>query len=366
MKFLSVASSPHGTPGRSAVLLLNLGTPAAATAPAVHRYLKQFLMDPRVVEIPRLAWWPILNGLILPLRAGASARRYAAVWSAEGSPLLVHSGHQQRALQAQLQARGFDMNVYLAMRYGEPSIDAALEAMRRDRVTRLLALPLYPQYSATTTASAFDGVMAVLARTRNLPELRWVRDFHDHPGYIDALRRSVRAYWDDHGRPDKLVMSFHGLPRRNLDLGDPYHCECAKTARLLAEALELRREEWALSFQSRFGRARWLEPYTADTLRALGRAGTGRVDVICPGFTADCLETLEEIALEGRADFLNSGGKEFHLIPCLNGAPRFIDALAEIVEHHTQGWPVLARDRPALAEAARQGAERALAMGAPR
>ncbi len=366
MKFLSVASHPHGTPGRAAVLLLNLGTPAAATAPAVHRYLKQFLMDPRVVEIPRLAWWPILNGLILPLRAGASAKRYAAVWSAEGSPLLVHSEHQQRELQAELQRRGIDMTVYLAMRYGEPSIDAVMESMRRERVTRLLLLPLYPQYSATTTASAIDGVMAVLARTRNLPELRWVRDFHDHPAYIDALRRSVREYWSAHGRPDRLLMSFHGLPRRNLDLGDPYHCECARTARLLGEALDLRADEYALSFQSRFGRARWLEPYTADTLRALGRAGTGRVDVICPGFTADCLETLEEIALEGRSDFLTGGGREFHLIPCLNGAPRFIGALAEIVERHTLGWPVDVRERGARAEQARQSAARALAMGAPR
>jgi ferrochelatase len=225
---------------------------------------------------------------------------------------------------------------------------------------------MYPQYSATTTASAMDGVMQVLMQTRNIPELRVIRNFHDDPGYIDALRRSVREYWDAHGRPDKLVMSFHGLPRRNLDLGDPYHCECAKTARLLADALDLRPDEYALSFQSRFGRAKWLEPYTVDTLRQLARDGVGRVDVICPGFTADCLETLEEIAQEARTDFLTSGGRDFHLIPCLNDAPRFISALADLVQSHTQGWPVRAEDQPALREAARASQARAIAMGAAR
>jgi ferrochelatase len=208
--------------------------------------------------------------------------------------------------------------------------------------------------------------MQVLLQTRNVPEMRWVRNFHDDAGYIDALRRSVREYWDAHGRPDKLVMSFHGLPRRNLDLGDPYHCECAKTARLLAEALELRPDEYALSFQSRFGRAKWLEPYTVDTLRKLGREGVGRVDVICPGFTADCLETLEEIAQEARADFLTSGGREFHLIPCLNDSPRFVSALADLVQFHTQGWPVQAEHQPAIEESAKASRARALAMGASR
>ena len=323
-------------------------------------------MDARVVEIPRPLWWLLLHCLILPLRAGASARRYAAVWTPQGSPLLAHGEHQQRALAAQLQARGLDVDVVLAMRYGEPSIASALERLRRERVSRLLVLPLYPQYSATTTASVMDGLMQTLARTRNLPELRWVRSFHDDPGYIDALRGSVLAFWSAQGRPDKLVMSFHGLPRRNLELGDPYHCECMKTARLLAEALELRPDEYAVSFQSRFGRARWLEPYTVDTLRSLARAGTGRVDVVCPGFAADCLETLEEIALEARAEFLTSGGRAFHLIPCLNASPRFISALADLVERHAQGWPIHAQDRAGRDAAAQQTARRALAMGAPR
>ena len=366
MKFLASSTYSHGSPGRAAVLLLNLGTPRAPTRLAVRRYLNEFLMDPRVVEIPRLIWWLLLRMVILPWRSGASAQRYASVWTPAGSPLLDYSERQHRALMAELQRRGLDVDVLLAMRYGDPSIPAAMERMRQAGVTRLLVLPMYPQYSATTTGSAFDGVMQVLLQTRNIPELRWVRNFHDDPGYIDALRRSVREYWDAHGRPDKLVMSFHGLPRRNLDLGDPYHCECAKTARLLAEALELRPDEYALSFQSRFGRAKWLEPYTVDTLRKLAREGVGRVDVICPGFTADCLETLEEIAQEARTDFLTSGGRDFHLIPCLNDAPRFVAALANLVETHTQGWPVRAADRVPLQQAARAGQARALAMGATR
>jgi ferrochelatase len=366
MKFLAPSAFSHGSAARTAVLLLNLGTPREPTRPAVHRYLHEFLMDPRVVEIPRLVWWLLLRLVILPFRSGASAQRYASVWTPAGSPLLDFSERQHRALMAELQGRGLDVDVLLAMRYGDPSIAAAMERVRQGGATRLLVLPLYPQYSATTTASACDGVMQVLMQTRNLPELRWVRNFHDDPGYIEALRRSVRAYWDANGRPDRLVMSFHGLPRRNLDLGDPYHCECAKTARLLAAALELGPDEYALCFQSRFGRAKWLEPYTVDTLRKLARAGVGRVDVICPGFTADCLETLEEIAQEARTDFLTSGGREFHLIPCLNDAPRFVSALADLVETHTQGWPVRAADRPALQAAAQESRTRALAMGAPR
>ncbi len=366
MTFLASGAFSHGTPGRAAVLMLNLGTPREPTRLAVHSYLYEFLMDPRVVEIPRLLWWLLLRVVILPFRSGASAQRYASVWTPAGSPLLDFSERQHRALTAELQARGLDIDVVLAMRYGDPSIPAAMERMRQSGVTRLLVVPMYPQYSATTTASAMDGVMQVLMQTRNVPELRVIRNFHDHPGYIDALSRSVREYWDAHGRPDRLVMSFHGLPRRNLDLGDPYHCECAKTARLLAQALDLAADEYALSFQSRFGRAKWLEPYTVDVLRKLAGEGVGRVDVICPGFTADCLETLEEIAQEARTDFLTSGGREFHLIPCLNESPRFISALADLVENHTQGWPLRAADSAARQEAARQSEARAVAMGAAR
>jgi len=366
MKFLSAAAYAHGSVDRTAILLINLGTPRAPTPAAVRRYLNEFLLDARVVEIPRLPWWVVLKAVILPSRSAASAARYASVWTPEGSPLLAHSERQQRGLIAELQARGLDLDVVLAMRYGEPSIAAAMESLRRNNVARLLVVPMYPQYSATTTASAFDGVIRVLERTRNVPEFRWIRGFHDDAGYIEALRRSVRAYWEAQGRPDKLVMSFHGLPRRNLDLGDPYHCECAKTGRLLAEALELKAEEYVLSFQSRFGRARWLQPYTIDTLRSLARVGVGRVDVVCPGFVADCLETLEEIALEARREFLTNGGREFHLIPCLNDSPRFIAALGDLIERHTGGWPIRSEERARRQQAAQRSAERARAQGAAR
>jgi len=366
MKYLSAAAYDHASAARSAVLLVNLGTPAAPTPAAVRRYLAQFLLDPRVVEIPRWLWALLLWTVILPFRARDSAQRYASVWTAEGSPLLAISERQQRALMVELQRRGLVIEVALGMSYGQPSIGEAMERLRRDGVTRLLVLPMYPQYSATTTGSVFDGVAAVLARTRNLPELRFVRGFHDDPGYIEALRRSVLAYWSAHGRPDKLVISFHGLPRRNLELGDPYHCECHATGRLLADALQLRPEEYVITFQSRFGRARWLEPYTADTLRALGRAGVRRVDVLCPGFVADCLETLEEIAMEGRRDFLTAGGRELHAIACLNDDPALIGTLADLVLAHAGTWPLRAEQQAAALAAAGPRAARARALGAPR
>lgn len=364
MKFFSTAAHPHGAADRSAVLLINLGTPRAPTPHAVRGFLEEFLLDARVVEIARAPWWLLLKGVILPTRSRASAARYASVWTEEGSPLLAHSERQHRALAAELQRRGLDLQVYLAMRYGDPSIDAALEQMRREQVNRLLVLPMYPQYSATTTASALDGLMRVLQRTRNVPELRWIRSFADDPGYIEALRHSVRGYWDAHGRPEKLVMSFHGLPRRNQQLGDPYDSECLKTAGLLAQALGIEQQEYLVCFQSRFGRARWLEPYTADTLRSLARDGVGRVDVVCPGFVADCLETLEEIALEARRDFLNSGGREFRYIPCLNDAPRFVAALADLIERHVQGWPARRQERAQRQESGEQ--HRAQELGAAR
>jgi ferrochelatase len=366
MSYRSSASSfRHGSAPRTAVLLLNLGTPEAPRPGAVRRYLRQFLMDPRVVEIPRPVWWLLLNLIILPLRGAASAARYAGIWGPEGSPLLVNARRQQAALQAALTAQGLDVEVALAMRYGQPAVDATLTGLRDRGVVRILALPLYPQYSATTTASALDAVMEHLTGERDLPELRWVRNYHDDAGYIAALAASVREHWARTGGPGQtLVMSFHGLPRRNLDLGDPYHCECRKTARLLAEALGLAPGQYAVSFQSRFGRARWLEPYTVDTLRALARAGQRRVDVVCPGFTADCLETLEEIAQEGRDEFLAAGGSEFHAIACLNDRPDFIQALAGIARQHLAGWPVDVQAVREAAERAQAGAARARALGA--
>jgi protoporphyrin/coproporphyrin ferrochelatase len=356
----------HGTPSKTAVVLVNLGTPDAPTPSAVRRYLKQFLSDPRVVEIPRALWWLILHGAILPFRSSKSAAKYAAIWTAEGSPLLIHTQKQAALLRGYLGERGHDVQVACAMRYGSPALPHVLDQLKANGCDRILILPAYPQYSATTTASIFDAVFAHYARVRNVPELRLVKHYHDHEGYIQALKKSVLAYWDMHGRPDKLVMSFHGVPKRTLLLGDPYHCECHKTARLLAEQLKLQQEQYLVTFQSRFGRAEWLQPYTAPTLERLAKEGAGRVDVLCPGFTGDCLETLEEIAMEGRSAFLTAGGREFHYIPCLNEGPAWIAALAGIAEQHMSGWPTMLTPQmhEEIRKQANLGGKRALTMGA--
>ncbi|MEG0820559.1 MAG: ferrochelatase [Burkholderiaceae bacterium] len=370
MSFDSEPAFQHGRPARTAVLLVNLGTPSAPAAGPVRRYLAEFLADPRVVEIPRLVWLPILHGIILRVRPAKSAAKYASVWMKEGSPLMVHSRNQAQRLRGWLGERGLDVEVALAMRYGEPSIPSVMAELQEKGVERVLVLPLYPQYSATTTATAFDKVGEVLARMRNQPELRWIKHFHDHPAYIEALRQSVLAYWKQHGRAQdeggKLVMSFHGVPKRTLSLGDPYHCECLKTGRLLAEALGLGADEYLITFQSRFGKAEWLQPYTAPSLVALGQAGARRVDVMCPGFPADCLETLEEIAIEAKEEFQHAGGGAYHYIACVNDSAPFIDALADLVEQHTAGWPVALNQAAARATAAEHGAVLARARGAER
>lgn len=353
----------HGTPARVGVLLVNLGTPDAPTPKALRRYLRQFLSDRRVVEIPRLVWWPILHGIILNTRPAKSAEKYAQIWSHDGSPLLVHTRRQATLLQGYLGERGVQVQVAFGMRYGNPSVASALEALRAQHCDRILVIPLYPQYAASSTASALDAVWQALQRTRNVPEMRAVRHYHDHPSYIAALAASVREHWMAHGRPDKLLMSFHGVPRRALDLGDPYHCECQKTGRLLAEALQLTREQYQVCFQSRFGRAEWLQPYFAPTLEALGRQGVRRVDVICPGFSSDCLETLEEIAMEGKATYLGAGGGEYHYIPALNERDDWLHALADIAMPHLAGWDTSLPDGEQKA-ALEQSRSRALAMGA--
>lgn len=365
-QFLSEPPYHHGTPPQTAVLLINLGTPEAPTTTAVRRYLKEFLFDPRVVEIPRPIWWLILNGIILNIRPKKSAEKYAQVWTAEGSPLKVHTAAQARRLQGFLGEAGHRVVVDYAMRYGQPSIPATLSRLKAAGCTRILLLPLYPQYAASTTASAFDAVYAWMRTIRNQPELRSVRSFADHPGYIGALAASVREHWRLNGRPAdssayRLLMSFHGLPRYTLDRGDPYYCECQKTARLLAEALALSKDEYLVCFQSRFGRTEWLQPYTAPTLHTLGQQGIQRVDVICPGFPADCLETLEEIALEGKNEFTQAGGKEYHYIPCLNERDDWTHALSDIAATYLQGWPTQTVPDPTTLDAS---ALRAKSLGA--
>jgi protoporphyrin/coproporphyrin ferrochelatase len=370
MQFLPEPPFDHAQPTRAAVLLINLGTPAAPTAAAVRPYLKQFLSDPRVVEIPAPLWWPILHGVILTLRPRRSAAKYAAIWTAAGSPLKVNSEQQALQLRGWLGDRGVDIEVALAMRYGEPSIARVLAQLQAQNVDRLLVVPMYPQYSATTTATAFDAVNAVLARTRNVPEVRWVKQFCGQRHYIEALKARVIEHWRKFGRAadegGKLVMSFHGVPRRTLDLGDPYHCQCHKTGRLLAEALGLETDQYAVTFQSRFGRAEWLRPYTAEVLRELGKKAARRVDVVCPGFVADCLETLEEIAIEGRQVFQGAGGGAFHYIAALNDSPVFIDALVQLVRSHTHGWSIERDSAQERAWVAKETADRARRLGALR
>lgn len=333
-RFTAISDYAHDAPVRSGVLLCNLGTPDAPTAGAVRRYLAEFLWDPRVVEIPRPLWWLILHGLVLRLRPKKVAHAYASVWMDEGSPLLVYSRRQCAALAARLEG----VPVALGMCYGKPSIQSAMAELRRQGVNRLLVLPLYPQYSGATGASIFDAVSRVLQGWRRVPELRVVMHYHDEPAYIAALAATVRTHWATQGKPDKLMMSFHGMPKHTLEKGDPYFCECQKTARLLAEELELGKDDWLLTFQSRFGKAEWVKPYTDKTLEEWGKQGLGRVDVICPGFSADCLETLEEVAMQNRAIFLNAGGGQYHYIPALNDTPQHIAMLEGLVKKHLQGW----------------------------
>jgi ferrochelatase len=315
-------------------LLVNLGTPDAATPRAIRRYLGQFLHDYRVVDLSRWLWCPLLHGVILPLRARKVARNYARIWGPRGSPLLTLSQDLAEAVQSQLP----EVDVRLAMRYGQPSVASVLRELQDSGMARLLVLPLYPQYSASTVASVHDAVMAELSEWRCLPELRLVRDYHVDGGWLDALEASVLEHWDLHGRGDLLLMSFHGLPERFVRAGDPYARQCEAGARALAARLGLRDEQWRLSYQSRFGRERWLQPATDATLEALAQSGRHKVDVICPGFAVDCLETLEEIAMENSARFRARGG-ELRYIPALNATPRHATALAMLARRHLQGWP---------------------------
>jgi ferrochelatase len=361
MSFRPEPPHVHGEAERTAVLLVNLGTPEEPTAPALRRYLAEFLTDPRVVEIPAAVWRPILHGIVLRTRPAKSAAKYATIWMPEGSPLAVWTERQAKRLGGHLGERGHPVLVRHAMRYGQPAIGAQLDALKAEGATRVLVLPLYPQYAGATTASVVDAVGAWARRARRVPELRFVNHYHDDAGYIEALAESVRAHWQSHGQGERLVLSFHGVPARTLALGDPYFCECHVTARLLRERLGLAEDRLVVAFQSRFGKARWLEPYTEPTLRRLAAEGVRHVDVMCPGFAADCLETLEEIAQEARAAFVSAGGREFGYIACLNDRPAWIKALGDLALLHLQGWDTRAAPRPEAAAAQRQ---RALSLGA--
>jgi ferrochelatase len=352
----------HGSPGNTGVLLINLGTPDAPTPAALRPYLKEFLSNRRVIEVPRLIWWPILYGFILPFRPKQSAEKYALIWTAEGSPLKVHTERQTALLAEMLRNTVSNkLVVEYAMNIGNPSVTSVLNKMKSAECDRILVIPLFPQYAASSTAAAMDAVFAALNHMRNMPAIRTVKQYHDHPGYIAALAQNIREYWEQHGQPDKLIISFHGVPRKNLDKGDPYFCFCQKTGRLLAEALNLEQSQYQVCFQSRFGRAQWLQPYTAETLENLGKNQTRRVDIVCPGFVSDCLETLEEIAIEGKKIFIEAGGKEYHYIPCLNERTDWIAALADIVQSNLHGW---LESAPASPEELEQSRIRALQLGA--
>ena len=322
----------YDTPATTGILITNLGTPDAPTPAALRKYLAQFLSDSRVIETPRLLWWPILHGIILRLRPRRSARAYREVWTEAGSPLLAISERQCEAIRSALgEAVDEPYRVELGMRYGNPSIRAALEKLRSYNIRKLLVLPLYPQYSAATTASTFDAVAETLKTWRRIPEVRMVNSYHDDPGYIAALAESIRSHWAQHGKPDRMLFSFHGLPRSYVLAGDPYRDECIATARLAARQLDLQKGAWEVSFQSRFGPRKWLQPYTDKLLKKWGKSGISHVQVICPGFAADCLETLEEIQIQNRDFFLSAGGKKFVYIPALNDRPRHIAALCDII-----------------------------------
>jgi len=338
--YQSTPKFAHGLAESTGVLLVNLGTPEAPTSSAVRRFLKQFLSDPRVVEYPRWLWWLILNGIILRIRPSRSAAAYRKIWSEDGSPLMIYSKAIAKAMQQELHTRlSGAANVELAMSYGDPSIDDAIDRLLAQGARRLLVLPLYPQYSGTTSASVFDAVARKFNGLRWVPETRFINQYHDEPGYIDALVASIREFWAEKGRGAKLVFSFHGVPKSTLLGGDPYHCQCQKTARLVTEALELGDDEWTLSFQSRVGREEWLRPYTDETITELGKSGRDRIDVVCPGFSTDCLETLEEIAMQNAELFVESGGGSLHYMPALNARTDHVRFLADLVEKHMRGWP---------------------------
>lgn len=333
-RFQTEPALPHDRQTQTAVLLINLGTPSAPTAEAVRPFLRDFLSDQRVVELKPALWQPILRGAILPFRAKSSAANYKKIWLKEGSPLYIYSRRQADALAQRLPG----VLVRPAMTYGLPGVADTIAELKAQGVTRILAVPLYPQYASSSSGAALDQVFRAMLRQRNQVGLRTVRSFYNHPAYIEALRQQVSAYWQQHGRGGHLMMSFHGIPQAHHDAGDPYPDECGETARLLAAALGLDKREYTVSFQSRFGRGRWLEPSTQDLFISLPRNGTDRLDVICPAFVSDCLETMEEIAIDGRETFHAAGGREFRYIPCLNDNPAWIDALETLVREEAAGW----------------------------
>jgi ferrochelatase len=339
MKYQSQTGFTHNQADKIGVLVTNLGTPPAPTKQALKPYLKQFLSDPRVVEVPKLIWWFILNGVILNLRPKRSAAAYATVWSDEGSPLMVHTRNQAKGLATRFSEKwGNEVIVEFAMRYGQPSVDGAIDTLLNAGARKIIVLPLYPQYCASTTGSTFDAIAHDFVKRRWLPELRFINQYVDHAPYIQCIADSIKSHWETHGRADKLLFSYHGIPKRYLLNGDPYHCQCHKTTRLVAQALGLHKDEYMTTFQSRFGREEWLKPYTDETLKSFPSEGIKSVQVICPGFSSDCLETIEEIGEENREYFMENGGQKYEYIASLNSDDAHLDMLFELLQLNMQGW----------------------------
>ncbi|MFO1406150.1 MAG: ferrochelatase [Steroidobacteraceae bacterium] len=361
--YVGTTRHTHGQPARVGVLLVNLGTPDGPDPASVRRYLAEFLWDPRVIEAPRAFWWLVLHGVILRTRPKRSAHAYGKIWTPEGSPLLVESRRLAERLAGSLAGRyGDAVRVELAMTYGNPSIRDTLARLREANVQRLLVMPMYPQYSATTTASIFDRVTQELARWRWIPELRFVNQYFEDDGYVAAVAAGIEEHWRRHGRKH-LLFSFHSIPKRYFTAGDPYHCQCRATARLIAAKLGLEDGGWSVGFQSRFGREEWLKPYVDVLLHDYSHDGPKQVTVVCPGFATDCLETLEEISMQNREMFLSHGGEAFDYVPCLNSSESQVELYADLFARHAQGWPGLdgGDDAPARASAR----QRALDLGAP-
>lgn len=365
--YLSAPRYEHGSPEALGVLLVNLGTPDAPDTASVRRYLKEFLSDPRVVELPRPLWWLILEGFILRVRPARSAEAYQKIWTEQGSPLLLHSQDIAKGVGDELSSRlSGAVHVELAMSYGQPSIANALDRLHEQQVRRIVLLPLYPQYSNTTTGTVFEAVTRELSKRRWVPELRFINHYHDHAGYIAAAAASLREFREREGSGNRLLFSFHGLPRQMLNDGDPYHCQCHKTARLIAQSLDLDDDHWTVTFQSRVGRQEWLRPYTDETLEQWGKENAGDIDVICPGFSADCLETLEEIAIQNAELYAEAGGGKLRYVPALNARDDHIAFLSRLVVRNAGGWPETSPDWSLSATAAEldRSMQRAKDMGA--
>lgn len=342
----------HDSQPKVGILLANLGTPDAPTAKALRPYLQQFLMDRRVVEIPRFIWWWILHCVILWIRPKKSAKKYAQIWMKEGSPLLVHTQKQTQLLRGYLaQKVKSPFVVEFGMSYGNPSMQSAIKKLKTQHCDKILVFPLYPQYAASSTAASLDAIWKILLNMRNVPAIRTIKHYYDHPAYIRALAASINDYWMMNGRPEKLIMSFHGIPKFHSTKGDPYHDECKNTVALLAKALGLNKDQYQIAFQSRFGKQEWLKPYLANTLKDYGKAKTKRLDVVCPGFSSDCLETLEEIAMEGKVIFQSNGGGEYHYIPALNENDAWIHAMTAIALENLTGWVSTEQDEPNVQQA---------------